>query len=305
MEKKLAGIFIIMILIGVAVNGYSNEKIDIDPDKDITFPPFDEIDQQQIIYNASTCLLGSMLFVQSFEPELDTLTRVKLFMNKFGSLYGNSILTIRESLTGDNLTFVKKESVEINEDFEWIEFDFPDIKVTPGDSYYIILKPDPDSDGGNEFNYISWAFGWQDFYPKGSPFQKYNGSWIEGIPGHSSADYTFKTFGFNENIEDVEISISAGNFGQYFGFGVSIDVLNYRTEDITIDYGYIRDRYFINDFPDKHSDNFEVPSEEALSNLISIGDIGRIYKISIYASFKSINVTRNGMSICELVILFS
>lgn len=162
---------------------------------------YDEIDQQQENYDASTCLLGTMLFAQLFKPSFETLTRVKLFMNKVGNLYGNSILSIRDGLLGDDLTSVSVESIDITNELGWIEFDFPDIQVTPGVTYYIVLKPDPDSDGGNGFNYISWAFGLEDPYPKGMPFWKYNGSWSEGIPGQSSADYTFKTFGVKGNDE--------------------------------------------------------------------------------------------------------
>ena len=158
----------------------------------------DEIDQQQDKYDgASTALLGTMLFAQSFKPSLGTLTRVELLMNKLGDLYGDSILSIRESLSGEDLTSVSKESLEINNDMEWIEFDFPDVKVNTGDLYYIVLKPDPDSDGGWGFNYISWAFGVEDPYPDGDPFEYYNESWSKGITGHSSADYTFRTYGTN------------------------------------------------------------------------------------------------------------
>jgi hypothetical protein len=105
--------------------------------------------------------------------------------------------------------------------------------------------------------------------------------------------------------DDVEISISAGNLGQDFGFGISIDVLNYRNEEIIIDYGTSRDRYFVNDFPMKHTSDFDVPPEKAWSSRISIGDEGRIYQLYIYASFEGINVTRKGISIGEFVILFN
>jgi hypothetical protein len=171
----------------------------------------DEIDQQQTDYNASTCLLGSVLLAQSFKPELETLTRVSLLMNKMGDLFGNSILSIRESLMSDDLTSVSKDSVEINEDMNWIDFDFPDIKIIPGDTYYIILNPDPDSDGGEGFNYLTWAFGWGDLYPRGKAYWQYNGSWNEGTSSHRSADYTFETYGIDSNNGDmVEITLSEG-----------------------------------------------------------------------------------------------
>ena len=264
----------------------------------------DEIDQQQQKYNASTALLGTMLFAQLFKPGLETLTRVELFMNKLGNLYGNSILSIRESLSGDDLTSVSKESIEINNDMEWIEFDFPDIQVTPGGTYYIVLKPDPDSDGGWGFNYISWAFGLEDPYPKGVPFWKHNGSWNEDIPGQSSADYAFITYGKNGNNEDnVEITISAGNFNKDIGFGVSIDVINYKKESVIINYSITRDRYFVKDFPETYENNFTAPPEEYWASLIGVGNEFIIYNLNISAWFGEHKINREGISIGELVIL--
>ncbi len=264
----------------------------------------DDIDQIQEKYDASSSLLGSMLFAQLFKPSLETLTKVKLFMNKMGNLYGNSILSIRDSLSGDDLTIVSKESIEINNELEWIEFDFPDIQVTPGETYYIILKPDPDSDGGDEFNYISWAFGLENPYPKGNIFLKYEGSWSEGIPGQSSADYTFKTYGKNENDEnDVEIIISTGNFNKDIGFGLSIDVLNYKKESVIINYSITRDRYFVKDLPETYENNFTAPPEQYWTNIIGVGNEFIIYKLYISAWFGEYKIDREGISIGELVIL--
>jgi hypothetical protein len=262
----------------------------------------DELDQQQTINNASTCLLGTMLFAQSFEPSFKTLTRVQLYMNKLGNLYGNSILYIRESLTGSDLTSVSKESVEINGDFEWIEFDFPDIQVDPGDSYYIILKPDPDSDGGDGFNYIGWAFGWKDFYTKGGSFYQDDVSWNEGIPGHSSADYTFKTYGINRNDEDeIEIEIYAGQFGIDIGFGISIDVLNHKDEDFRCDVELEYD-FIFRDYRDfKYEYNFTVPPENPWSSRQSTGSTG-IKHITVTARVVDLVFTRTGISIGKLMI---
>lgn len=261
----------------------------------------EEVDQKQDKYDASTCLLGTMLFAQLFKPGLKTLTKVKLFMNKVGNLYGSSILSIRSSLSGDDLTSVSKESIEINSELEWIEFDFPDIQVTPGVTYYIVLKPDPDSDGGYGFNYISWAFGLGDPYPQGVPFWKYNESWNEGIPGHSSADYTFITYAKDEN--NVEITISAGNFNKDIGFGVSIDVINYKKESVIINYSITRDRYFVKDFPETYENNFTAPPEEYWSCIIGVGNKFIIYNLNISAWFEDYKMNREGISIGELVIL--
>ena len=217
--KKIVVILICMLFIGSSIlpsiSCLNNNVI------------FDEIDQKQDKYDgASTALLGSMLFAQSFKPGLETLTRVELLMNKLGNLYGNSILSIRESLSGEDLTSVSKESLEINSDMEWIEFDFPDITVNTGDSYYIVLKPDPDSDGGWGFNFIGWAFGGGDSYQNGDPYEYYNGSWSKGITSQFSADYTFKTFGINNyppNKPIINSNISGIPGTEYQYTFVSID----------------------------------------------------------------------------------
>ena len=286
-------LFLIIVLIGILSipTVYSEETND-------------EIDQEQINYNASASFLGGVLFAQSFVPNVDTLTRVELLIYKMGDLYGNSVLSIRESLTGNDLTSVSKESVEIGNDLEWVEFDFPNIQVTPGDSYYIIVDPDPDSDGGEGFNFIAWAFSWEDLYLKGAPYWHYNFLWNDGIPSHSSADYAFKTYGNNENNQDtIEISISAGNFNMDIGRGVSIDVLNYRNEPVNIEYSITRDRYFVKDFPETYTNNFTAPAEDYWSSLIGIGNEFIIYNLEISAWFEEYRVDREGIAIGELVFL--
>ena len=183
--------------------------------------PNNEVDQEQTTNDAASCLLGSLLFAQSFKPSLNTVTRVELLLNKIGNLYSNSILSIRESLTGDDLTSAAVNSVDINDDFEWVEFNFPDINVTPGESYYIVLQPDPESDGGEGSNFMSWSFAVENPYPKGNPYVKYSDSWVEGIPGHSSADYTFKTYGYHRNQPPIA---DAG--GPYYGHVNTSVILN-------------------------------------------------------------------------------
>ena len=263
----------------------------------------DDLDQQQSNYVASSCLLGSMVYAQSFEPSLNTLAHVELFMKKMGNLFGNTVLSIRDSLTGDDLTSVSKDSVEIDDELEWVLFDFPDIQVKPGNKYYIILIPDPDSDGGEGFNYLSWAFGLQDYYQKGAAYLKNNDSWNEGTTSYRSADYTFKSYGFDNDENKVEIIISTGNFNQDIGFGVSIDVLNYDTGSVMVNYSITRDRYFVKDFPETYSNNFTAPPEEYYGTLIGIGNNFIIYNVIISAWIGEYRMTRQGIAIGELVIL--
>lgn len=305
-NKKIASLLIISSLIILTVGSQVNANGDcykrVVPINNIPLDTADEIDQEQSIHEASTCLLGSMVFAQSFKPTFCTLTRVKLLLNKEGYLYGNSILSIRESLTGNDLTLVSKESLELNTELEWIEFDFPDIQVTPGELYYIILKPDPDSDGGNAFTFISWAFGWNDYYENGAPYQKYEGSWGDGISAHENADYTFKTYGIDTGSEgDVEIELYAGYFGQDFGSGISIDIYNHKDHNVTL---YFNQSF---DFIFKHKTDFNQKSvrtipPDRLWNIRAGLPVG-IKRVSISVECEGTNVYREGFSINDFIFL--
>ena len=72
--------------------------------------------------------------------------------------------------------------------------------------------------------------------------------------------------------DDVEISISAGHLGKNIGLGVSIDVINYKENEIIVNCSYTRDRVFAKDFPDSYSYDFIVPPEKYWISHISIGD---------------------------------
>lgn len=304
-NKKLISLFLftllIMVALGTHVNAFGKKNRPLIQDL-VSFETTDELDQQQNNYNASTCLLGSALFAQSFEPTFETLTRVKLFMNKIGDLYGNSILSIRESLTGNDLTSVTKESLELNSELSWVEFDFPDIQVNPGDSYYIILKPDPDSDGGNGFTYISWAFGWKDYYLKGAPYQKIDGSWGDGITAHQDADYTFRTYGVDTpNEGEIEIEVYVGLFHQDMGMGITIDVFNHKDHNVSIyfnqSFDYIFNYKQDSDYPSVRS----IPSDRLWRIRSSLPP--GMKRVFISVECEGTNVYREGFSINDFIIL--
>jgi hypothetical protein len=103
--------------------------------------------------------------------------------------------------------------------------------------------------------------------------------------------------------DDVEIIISAGNFNKNIGFGVSIDVLNYKEESALINYSITRDRYFVKDLPETYENNFTVPPEEYWVVKIGVGNAFIIYNLKISAWSGEYMINREGISIGELVIL--
>ena len=103
--------------------------------------------------------------------------------------------------------------------------------------------------------------------------------------------------------DTVEITISAGNFNKDIGFGVSIDVLNYRKDSVIINYSITRDRYFVKDFPETYENSFSVPPEDYWATLIGIGNNFIIYNLNISAWYGEYKINRRGICIGELVIL--
>jgi hypothetical protein len=100
----------------------------------------DKLDQEQTSFDKNLNIFGDNWLAQSFIPSESELTRIKLFLSRIGVPIGNLILTIHDSLSGPALYAVAKSSMEIpylrN---NWVEFNFDDLYLTPGDTYYIIL----------------------------------------------------------------------------------------------------------------------------------------------------------------------
>jgi hypothetical protein len=131
---------------------------------------------------------------QSFKPLSTSLTRVELFFNK-GEYPSFTIkVSIRNSLTGDDLTSKTIHVSQIPSGDNWIEFDFPDITVIPGETYYIIGEADEDYS-----DYLCWFLGKNNPYPQGQSwgFNSVYGGWYD--TNYENRDFCFKTYGFGNH----------------------------------------------------------------------------------------------------------
>ncbi len=153
--------------------------------------PNDQIDQSQEMGGGGAILCGWWKWAQSFKPSLDVLTRVFVLVRKHGNV--NYIrVSIRDSLHGKDLTSVSKSPDEIpTEASEWIEFDFDDIPVTPGKTYYIVYST---SGGDNKENYYVLEHSTGDVYDKGDGWigWSYGTRWEIWNP---KFDFCFETYG--------------------------------------------------------------------------------------------------------------
>jgi len=158
----------------------------------------DEIDQKQESWFQEIPLYyfyGKM--AQSFQPSLNTLTRIQLPMSRYsyyGTPGGPLTVSIKSSLDGSSLTskLIPLASLPEFPSVEWIDIDFVDINVKPHDTYYMVFEYDSEYGDDCPVLYIDY-----DLYPRGSLwiyYSYYYYGWLE----YDYVDFAFRTYGRHE-----------------------------------------------------------------------------------------------------------
>ena len=144
---------------------------------------------------------------QSFKPNYPILTKIMLDLDRKSDGVGPLIVSIRKNLTDDDLTIVSvpQESFPYTETLlgKIYEIDFPDVEITPGETYYIVIRAPSATWQGVSYKSVYSISYSSDVYYSGEVFTSYNSgeSWIalEDDPIYSSAvpeaDLVFATFG--------------------------------------------------------------------------------------------------------------
>ncbi|MBN1860601.1 MAG: caspase family protein [Candidatus Thermoplasmatota archaeon] len=133
-------------------------------------------------------------YAQSFVPTQSTLSKVELELIAKGNVQPITV-SIRKELTGPDLT---STSVLIGPMdlyrpiLNWTTFDFPDISVAPGDTYYIVCHPIYTDDSLYGWSYAGASY--DDPYPNGQGYSSpdYGSNWIIYSRVH---DFSFVTYG--------------------------------------------------------------------------------------------------------------
>jgi len=210
MIKQVIGILILMLLIISAFNStcVSEQRGTANTDeintRNITMKstPFDEVDQFQMIdYNEQYHIDTSQSAAQSFIPTLNVLTRTQLFMFEWNPVDYELLVSIRKDLHGDDLTKITLIPEGWLMEKTWIEFDFDDIAVTPGETYYIVCIG-LGGDMGGPGTMDNWCYGWglcKDgrSYPNGCSYLK-SGSSDRWVKDAKDYDCCFVTRGYND-----------------------------------------------------------------------------------------------------------
>jgi len=149
--------------------------------------PTEDVVQDEGTY--SFMVYGSRWAGQSFIPSIDELTMIELLIGKNGVPAGDLTVSIRSSLTGADIESITVPESSIPETAGWVEFDLPDMDVTSGNTYYIVVH----TSGGNSVNCYTWNFGYNTPYTDGAfQFSSSGGSsWTEYLP----YDFCFITYG--------------------------------------------------------------------------------------------------------------
>jgi hypothetical protein len=197
----------------------------------------DELDQSMTDMDGTLqvgyVILGNytnLSVAQSFIPQKEVLTRVQFFMAANTSTTQPCVLAIRKNLTEENLAVVSLQpnyfpvvnQSPTEEQLGWIDFNFEDIWVVPGQVYYIVMysKAIP----GNFY----WIAGnGTNIYLNGTVFISVdNGNTWGEFP---NADGCFKTYGLRETF----LEITMNNFSPFGMLSYSVkNIGNYTAWDV-------------------------------------------------------------------------
>ncbi len=212
MNKALLSIFFLMLLVNTVISACGiDENVRINTPLPNAFTHMisycivndtERLDQEQ---NRTTSdvdgpyRVSQWALAQSFVPKLPYISRVELSLFSEGSPI-DLMISIRDDLDGDDLTSVTIDGFHYN-NVSWVSFDFADISVTPGQTYYILWVP---TIYNPQLGKYHWCYGNDNPYKRGNSWAHIEGEeWknIEEIydPFFNRIDFCFKTYGYSNS----------------------------------------------------------------------------------------------------------
>ena len=153
---------------------------------------------------------------QSFIPQKEVLTRVELYIGKNTTTTYPYVVGIRDTLAGSNLAETSVNAADIvTQNFSWVEFDFPDIWVTVGQTYYIVCTTQNSSNNwylwGANNDSTSYLYGcaWvsldgNNWSNQSAALQSYPHNPYTPIAANDTTwDMCFRTYGLEETFLEV------------------------------------------------------------------------------------------------------
>ena len=202
--NKIIGIFIIILFLLTAFNvvGISENKIYNRKNFYLNLLSDDNIDQQQTKFDNVFFDVSKRQWIsQSFIPSKSVLTRVFLYLIDFYNFDIEITVSIRKELKDDDLTSLSFIPSLLRNRATWIEFDFDDIAVSTGETYYIVCST---NDGSwEDYLFYGWGFTYDyNSYLDGLVYVSVNSGmrwdvWIDEEL-NISLDSCFVTYGYDD-----------------------------------------------------------------------------------------------------------
>jgi hypothetical protein len=198
MKMKLTILLLIMLIFSISCptfKSYENKPISSDI---IIALILDELDQQSSKSDKVYAVGPSdKELAQSFTPTLPILTKVILRLKSTGNAeFYKYYVDIKSSYMGSALTSAYIDRSELITGTGFYEFDFPDISVSIGSKYYIILRGVSES---GDTSRVYWWYGYPDPYAWGDAWYESISGWNYLQEGIERCDFVFQTYGSEEN----------------------------------------------------------------------------------------------------------
>jgi hypothetical protein len=255
--KKLLSYLIIGMLVlgglGAVATAKNQDQKNNQRNNTMNSPYIDELDQSMTDFDGAlpvgltniTGFYTNLSVAQSFIPQKELLTRAQFLMARNPATSRPCVLAIRDNLTHADLAITSVEPSEFpvvnasptqENQLAWINFNFDDIWVTPGQTYYIVVYTENVTD-----NYYWISGNGSNIYPNGSVFISLNDghNWSGEI--FPDGDGCFKTYGLRETY--LNITMNHNLFGPSF---VIKNIGNYTAWDVTWNYTTSGGFLFIN-----------------------------------------------------------
>jgi hypothetical protein len=264
-----------------------------------TFRNDDELDQSQPTMNwfgpvGVSSFWGNLNYViaQGFTPTKNLLTKAEILVTRNNSTSYDFKLGLRADLNESDLVSISVSAAEIPiNNYSWVEFDFPDTMITPGQIYYLVASTTNITN-----NYYGWGLNLSNVYPNGTVSWTTNdgANWIE----NSTFDLAFKTYGSQAAI--LNLSITGG-------IGVTVSTKNIGginannvTTHLTITGGIFG---LINISLDDNTSTL-VPGDALATKKLPLG-LGPITIVATARAENAVEVTKtvNGLILFFLVIM--
>jgi len=154
------------------------------------------LDQYQENGTYETSIHRKVSLAQEFIPSLSPLTKVEVKINKPRKTNSNLVLSLRDSLNGNDITKKSINAVDIPFYTNWLEFDITDVDVTVGKSYFLILSSTVSSDDSYRWKYDYNSE--SDIYPYGKLYRYFQNSdvWEEVESSDDYIDACFRTYSY-------------------------------------------------------------------------------------------------------------